>query len=212
MDKQHWDLTPCNTNPIEGSHAKDNQVNTVFSNSPGPGKGKGKGQAEELAASVVPLVKRKRGRPPKDRNKIVAAPVPVTASRLISPAPVAGPSQHIADADTAASASTSASANASQGTLTSRPATRWVQRGRLAASSSSRAPPRQKDDLESEDEDDEEDEDQPAAETVKVAEPEPALEPAPEPALLTEPTGGEKIWISCFDPQLLSLLDQSSRR
>ncbi|KAJ7442082.1 hypothetical protein B0H11DRAFT_1929029 [Mycena galericulata] len=27
MDKRHWDLTPRDTNPIEGSHAQDNQVN-----------------------------------------------------------------------------------------------------------------------------------------------------------------------------------------
>ncbi|KAF8178392.1 hypothetical protein K438DRAFT_1978016 [Mycena galopus ATCC 62051] len=27
MDNRHWDLTPSDTNPIEGSHAQDNQVN-----------------------------------------------------------------------------------------------------------------------------------------------------------------------------------------
>ena len=27
MDNRHWDLTPRDTNPIEGSHAQDNQVN-----------------------------------------------------------------------------------------------------------------------------------------------------------------------------------------
>ncbi|KAK6993265.1 hypothetical protein R3P38DRAFT_2567229 [Favolaschia claudopus] len=26
MDKRHWDLTPNDTNPIEGSHAQDNQI------------------------------------------------------------------------------------------------------------------------------------------------------------------------------------------
>ncbi|KAJ6540912.1 hypothetical protein B0H10DRAFT_2137966 [Mycena sp. CBHHK59/15] len=29
MDKRHWDLTPRDTNPIEGSHAQDNQVNST---------------------------------------------------------------------------------------------------------------------------------------------------------------------------------------
>ncbi|KAF8146022.1 hypothetical protein K438DRAFT_1628949 [Mycena galopus ATCC 62051] len=29
MDKRYWDLTPSDTNPIEGSHAQDNQVNTT---------------------------------------------------------------------------------------------------------------------------------------------------------------------------------------
>ncbi|KAJ7937753.1 hypothetical protein B0H13DRAFT_1852389 [Mycena leptocephala] len=29
MDKRHWDLTPSDTNPIEGSHAQDNQVNST---------------------------------------------------------------------------------------------------------------------------------------------------------------------------------------
>jgi hypothetical protein len=27
MRKLHWDLTPGDTNPIEGSHVQDNQVN-----------------------------------------------------------------------------------------------------------------------------------------------------------------------------------------
>ncbi|KAJ7235230.1 hypothetical protein C8J57DRAFT_1530918 [Mycena rebaudengoi] len=29
MSKLHWDLTPGDTNPIEGSHVQDNQVNTT---------------------------------------------------------------------------------------------------------------------------------------------------------------------------------------
>ncbi|KAJ7856165.1 hypothetical protein B0H13DRAFT_2357492 [Mycena leptocephala] len=29
MDKRYWDLTPSDTNPIEGSHAQDNQVNST---------------------------------------------------------------------------------------------------------------------------------------------------------------------------------------
>ncbi|KAJ7812272.1 hypothetical protein B0H13DRAFT_1666278 [Mycena leptocephala] len=29
MDNRHWDLTPRDTNPIEGSHAQDNQVNNT---------------------------------------------------------------------------------------------------------------------------------------------------------------------------------------
>ncbi|KAJ7505079.1 hypothetical protein B0H11DRAFT_1980187 [Mycena galericulata] len=29
MDKRHWDLTPRDTNPIEGSHVQDNQVNST---------------------------------------------------------------------------------------------------------------------------------------------------------------------------------------
>ncbi|KAJ6591123.1 hypothetical protein DFH09DRAFT_1138676 [Mycena vulgaris] len=144
----------------------------VFSNS---GKGKGKGQAEELATSIVPLVKRKRGRPPnKDRNKPVPEPALSNASRLISPAPapapapVAGPSHQ---------GTRSASISASE--ISPRPATKWVQRGRLASTASSIAPPRQKDDLESEDE-----EDELIAETDKLAEPEPegeALDPVVRP-------------------------------
>ncbi|KAJ6610482.1 hypothetical protein B0H10DRAFT_2060146 [Mycena sp. CBHHK59/15] len=137
----------------------------VFSNSDPPSKGKGKGLAEELAASVAPLVKRKRGRPPKDRSKLAApapAPAQSKASRLISPALVASSSQQGAtDAESTRSASGSG--------MTLRPATRWVQRGRLAASSSSRAPPRQKDDIDSEDEDGDDEGDEPATETEKVA-------------------------------------------
>ncbi|KAJ7624964.1 hypothetical protein DFH06DRAFT_1142299 [Mycena polygramma] len=131
----------------------------------GKAKGKGKGVADELADNAVPIVKRKRGRPPnKDRNK----PSPATASstsRLISPASSAGPSH--TNGETGES---------------SRPVTRWVQRGRLAGSASSRPPPRQRDDVESEDEPDE------PMETDKVAKPAPALaqeteqERAPPPA------------------------------
>ncbi|KAJ7808368.1 hypothetical protein B0H14DRAFT_2608950 [Mycena olivaceomarginata] len=29
FDKRHWDLTPSDSNPIEGSHAQDNQVNST---------------------------------------------------------------------------------------------------------------------------------------------------------------------------------------
>jgi hypothetical protein len=29
MENRHWDLTPRDTNPIEGSHAQDNQVNST---------------------------------------------------------------------------------------------------------------------------------------------------------------------------------------
>ncbi|KAJ7701760.1 hypothetical protein B0H17DRAFT_164044 [Mycena rosella] len=158
----------------------------VFSHS---GKGKGKAQsqsqADELADSV-PTVKRKRGRPPnKDRNKVAPAPAlsaPSKASRVISPVPVAGPSrQGPTNAEPeGASASASTSISASETGLNPRPATKWVQRGRLASSASSRAPPRQKDDLESEDEDGEEDaEDGPAAETDK---PTTETDKLPEPA------------------------------
>jgi hypothetical protein len=29
FDKRHWDLTPSDSNPIEGSHVQDNQVNST---------------------------------------------------------------------------------------------------------------------------------------------------------------------------------------
>ncbi|KAJ6511392.1 hypothetical protein C8R47DRAFT_1094895 [Mycena vitilis] len=129
------------------------------------GKGKGKGVADELADNAVPVVKRKRGRPPnKDRNK----PSPAAASstsRLISPTSSAGPSH--ANGETGES---------------SRPVTRWVQRGRLAGSASSRPPPRQRDDVESEDEPDEAIETDQAAKPPPAPAPETEQEPAPLPA------------------------------
>ncbi|KAJ7093989.1 hypothetical protein B0H15DRAFT_148680 [Mycena belliarum] len=144
----------------------------VFSSS---GKGKGKGLAEEIAASVEPTVKRKRGRPPnKDRDKIAPAKV----SRLISPAnapaspPVAGPSRQ----GTANLGSTSV--------IHPRPATRWVQRGRQASSASARAPPRQKDDIESEDEEGEANAEKEQPEEMESrAEPELASKTGPDPVV-----------------------------
>ncbi|KAJ6481718.1 hypothetical protein C8R45DRAFT_310590 [Mycena sanguinolenta] len=121
----------------------------VFGGSDAPSnKGKGKGKekekavADQLADNAVPLVKRKRGRPPKDRSKPSQAAA--STSKLISPSPsaAAGPSDAAANTP-----DTSVSANET------RPVTRRVQRGRLTASASSRAPPRQNDDLESEDDD-----------------------------------------------------------
>ncbi|KAJ7099690.1 hypothetical protein C8R44DRAFT_353848 [Mycena epipterygia] len=172
----------------------------VFSNSGAPGKGKGKySMAEDLAASVVPLVaKRKRGRPPK------ATPVPMLSknSRLISPAlVVAGPSHQdavVAHDAGSTNASTSAGANGSGIGIHPRPATKWVQRGRLTSSASSRPPPRQKDDMESEDEEEEGDDeptagaDEPTAtvETEKIAEPElegDTLEPVVRPTAVATP-------------------------
>ncbi|KAJ6588473.1 hypothetical protein B0H19DRAFT_1099574 [Mycena capillaripes] len=147
----------------------------VFSNSDAPGKGKGKGRpktkglADELADNAVPLVKRKRGRPPnKDRNKPPPAAAASTVSRLISPAPVAGPN-HAVTGD-------AGNSNASE---SGHPVTKWAQRGRLANSASSKAPAPQRDDVESEDEDEPTD--------TRVIEPAPAPPAAPAPSAAPAP-------------------------
>ncbi|KAJ7248605.1 hypothetical protein B0H12DRAFT_717051 [Mycena haematopus] len=152
---------------------------------PGKGKGKGKekGVADQMAANAVPPVKRKRGRPPnKDRHK--PPPAVASMSKLISPTAVAGPSN--AAADTLGTVNISGSVG--EHTTNSRPATRWVQRGRLTASASSRAPPRQMNDVESEDEDGAQGGE--PVQTKKVAETEP--EPQPHP-VADEPMSTETV-------------------
>ncbi|KAJ7135445.1 hypothetical protein C8R43DRAFT_955967 [Mycena crocata] len=115
----------------------------VFSSSGAP-RNKGKGKAsvdDDLTSSIAPPAKRKRGRPPKNKP-----PLSPKLSRLISPG--AGPS-HQGGAQDAES-----TARAESG-MNSRPATKWVQRGRLASSASLRAPPRQEDYMDSDEEEDE---------------------------------------------------------
>ncbi|KAF7366540.1 hypothetical protein MSAN_00911300 [Mycena sanguinolenta] len=173
----------------------------VFGGSDVPGntgKGKGKekekekGVVDESADNAVLPIKRKRGRPPKDRSKTAQAATPT--SRLISPSAAAGPSDAAADTP-----------NTSVSASETRPATRRVQRRRLAASTSSKAPLRQQDDLESEDDDAQNDE---PVQTEQVAESEPQSLPVEVPPMNDEPAQTEKDGEPEPEPQPLRVEDQ----
>ncbi|KAJ7164969.1 hypothetical protein C8R46DRAFT_1097735 [Mycena filopes] len=158
----------------------------------GRGRGRGKGKAKAAAASTadeeviaattaVPAVRRRPGRPStKERNKGAGG---AAANALPSIAPTGGEAAN----NGAGSASTSAAAGETP--TNTRPVTRWVQRGKLATGA--RAPPRQKDDVESEEEEEDQAESPKAGKRrrVEIPAPDPPPEPVAVPVGVPAPDG-----------------------
>ncbi|KAJ7177955.1 hypothetical protein C8R46DRAFT_1075463 [Mycena filopes] len=167
----------------------DQAAASVGSDAPpdkGKGRGRGKGKAKAAAVSTadeeviaattaVPAVRRRPGRPStKERNKGAGG---TAANALPSIAPTGGEAAN----NGAGSASTSAAAGETP--TATRPVTRWVQRGKLATGA--RAPPRQKDDVESEEEEEDPVESSKAGKRRRVETPAP--EPVAAPVVVPAP-------------------------